>query len=113
MSNNEQGDNIESDNNCCINSLCEAPCVSGRGGKKAEEMHQQGSRGRRSLCRASPKEKREECQGKHPVFPLEGNAEEKEKQALAETEGCAKRSVSLVRSQSAASLPKPSWRRAS
>ena len=109
MSNNEQGGNIENDNNCCINS---SPCVSGRGGKKAEEMHQQGSRGRRSLCRASPKEKREECQGKHPVFPLEGNAEEKEKQALAETEGCAKRSVSLVRSQSAASLPKPSWRRA-
>jgi len=75
--------------------------------------HQQGNKGQRSRCRASLKEKRGEYQGKLPAFPQEENAVVKERQALAMTEGSVKRSACLARSQSAASRPRPVWRRAS
>ena len=53
--------------------------------------HQQENRGQRSQYRASLKEKKEEYQGKHRAFPREGSAMEKERQALAMTEGSGKR----------------------
>ena len=59
------------------------------------------------------KEKKGECQGKHPTFPQEESAVVKERKALAMTEGSVKRSACLAHSQSAASPPRPVWRRAS
>ena len=53
------------------------------------------------------KEKKGECQGKHPTFPQEESAVVKERKALAMTEGSVKRSACLAHSQSAASRPRP------
>ena len=65
------------------------------------------------VCCFHLKEKKGECQGKHPTFPQEESAVVKERKALAMTEGSVKRSACLAHSQSAASPPRPVLRRAS